>query len=32
MVRKTRPGISRFSDVQVHIIVRLCEAPRNDDV
>src|ERR1700686_3784902 len=32
MVRRTRPGISRFSDVQLHIVVRCCAAPRNDDV
>src|SRR5579862_1048224 len=31
MVRRTRPGISRFSDVQVHIIVRCCASPRNDN-
>jgi hypothetical protein len=24
MVRRTRPGISRFSDVQLHIAVRRC--------
>src|SRR5437588_3829859 len=26
----TRPGISRFSDVQLHIVVRCCASPRND--
>src|SRR5271156_538628 len=26
----TRPGISRFSDVQLHIVVRVFDAPRND--
>jgi hypothetical protein len=30
MVRRTRPGISRFSDVQLHIVVRCCASPRND--
>ena len=30
MVRRTRPGISRFSDVQLHIIARIFDAPRND--
>src|SRR4051794_36137643 len=29
MVRRTRPGISRFSDVQLHIIVRRFASPRN---
>ncbi len=28
----TRPGISRFSDVQLHIGVRCYAPPRNDDV
>src|SRR5665647_3322278 len=32
MVRRTRPGISRFSDVQLHIGVRCCAAPRNDEI
>jgi hypothetical protein len=32
MVRRTRPGISRFSDVQLHIIVRCFASPRNDGV
>jgi hypothetical protein len=27
---KDEPGTSRFSDVQLHIIVRLFETPRND--
>jgi hypothetical protein len=27
---RTRPGISRFSDVQLHIVVRIFDAPRND--
>src|SRR5260370_14449857 len=31
MVRRTRPGISRFSDVQLHIIVRGFASPRNDE-
>src|ERR1700721_3642203 len=31
MVRRTRPGISRFSDVQLHIVVRCSASPRNDD-
>jgi hypothetical protein len=26
----TRPGISRFSDVQLHIVVRCFASPRND--
>src|SRR6266536_2473623 len=26
----TRPGISRFSDVQLHILVRCFTSPRND--
>ena len=30
MVRRTRPGISRFPDVQLHIGVRVFDAPRND--
>src|SRR6201995_5759537 len=30
MVRSTRPGISRFSDVQSHIVVRCFASPRND--
>jgi hypothetical protein len=30
MVRRTRPGISRFSDVQLHIVVRCFASPRND--
>ena len=30
MVRSTRPGISRFSDVQLHIGVRCFASPRND--
>src|ERR1700693_5157777 len=30
MVRSTRPGISRFSDVQLHIVVRCFASPRND--
>jgi hypothetical protein len=25
-----RPGISRFSDVQLHIVVRCLASPRND--
>jgi hypothetical protein len=28
---RTRPGISRFSDVQLHIGVRCFASPRNDD-
>src|SRR6266700_1072188 len=31
MVRRTSPGISRFSDVQLHIIVRGFALPRNHD-
>src|SRR6266702_6192894 len=31
MVRRTRPGIWRFSDVQLHIIVRGFALPRNDE-
>src|SRR5882724_2648643 len=31
MVRSTRPGISRFSDVQLHIVVRCFASPRNDE-
>src|ERR1700732_772977 len=30
MVRRTRPGISRFSDVQLHIVARCFASPRND--
>jgi hypothetical protein len=30
MVRRTRPGISRFPDVQLHIEVRCFASPRND--
>ena len=30
MVRRTRPGISRFHNVQLHIGVRF--APRNDSI
>src|SRR5271154_4895539 len=29
-VGTTGPGISRFSDVQLHIVVRCCASPRND--
>src|SRR4051794_23173897 len=29
MVRRTRPGISRFSDAQLRIVVRVFNAPRN---
>src|SRR5450756_2680581 len=28
--RRREPGISRFSDVQLHIVVRVFDAPRND--
>src|SRR6195952_5116145 len=30
MVRRTRPGISRFSDAQLRIVVRCFASPRND--
>jgi len=29
MVRRTRPGISRFPDVQLHIWGSCCRTPRN---
>jgi hypothetical protein len=29
-MRSIEPGVSRFSDVQVHIVVRVFDAPRND--
>jgi hypothetical protein len=32
MVRRTRPGISRFPDVQLYIVVRCFASPRNDRV
>jgi len=31
MVRRTRPGISRFSGAQLRTIVRCCASPRNDE-
>ena len=31
MVRRTRPGISRFSDVQLHIVAHRFAMPRNDE-